>query len=454
MILKRTLSVLFGSLIGLITLYILQGACFRLVESYANNRLKWAWGNYIQGTIDPKLSKLPLDHFVQPPKENSSVPLLVHLTNENDYSQKVFSFALPLRDRFLNFVRSEEDTLRNYEIRDLQMIRGVASPGLRRAALLEDVRDGIARREGDLIEYADACFLFVIDDKSTTGYEEKFASLETTFGFLLRNGMACSLLPADSLEDLMGKVSYLKANHGLLAENLIVYGEGQTAALIMEACFARPEFYRGVIAVNPSRPVPAPNLKSKTWFLGITDGDLHLDDVKCSMILDWVRIGRQSEYLYPSRLGGLLRTNLQNEDLPIPSLAIAYAVQCNRYFKEASVLLPVAPAQVQGDTHHDLVESIGIRTEEGGIQAKRAADPLPEAMEDEPKFDCQMVSEYREIHENDPEVNRLSNRELVLRIGDSLKEMGEQVMSQVEEKDPLFMRFYLSLKELSVNSTE
>ena len=51
MIFKRILSVSCGLILGIITLYILEGACFRLVEDYAFKRLRFAWGNYLQEVL-------------------------------------------------------------------------------------------------------------------------------------------------------------------------------------------------------------------------------------------------------------------------------------------------------------------------------------------------------------------------------------------------------------------
>ena len=65
-------------------------------------------------------------------------------------------------------------------------------------------------------------------------------------------------------------------------------------------------------------------------------------------------------------------------------------------------------------------------------------------------FNCDMVNEYRKIHADDPVVSNLSNRELILQIGQSFESMGDQVMEQIKLKDPLFIRYYFSLKELGL----
>ena len=157
MILKRILSVSCGVILGIITLYILEGSCFRLVEDYALKRLRWAWGNFLQGSVHPILSKFPLDHFAEPPSNKMEGDVNL----ESVYSSRIMSFSLAQRDRYLEFIHSENDPLRNFDIRDLQSLRGVITPGLTRPAMYEDVRDGIARRAGDLLEYAEG-FSFLL----------------------------------------------------------------------------------------------------------------------------------------------------------------------------------------------------------------------------------------------------------------------------------------------------
>ena len=157
MIFRRILSVSCGLILGIITLYILEGACFRLVEDYAFKRLRLAWGNYLQGSAHPILKKFPLDHFAEPP----SLDQEGNIDQESVYSSRIMSFSLPQRDRFLEFIHSENDPLRNFDIRDLQSLRGVITPGLTRPAMYEDVRDGLARRTGDILEYAEGFLIFV-----------------------------------------------------------------------------------------------------------------------------------------------------------------------------------------------------------------------------------------------------------------------------------------------------
>jgi len=69
----------------------------------------------------------------------------------------------------------------------------------------------------------------------------------------------------------------------------------------------------------------------------------------------------------------------------------------------------------------------------------------------EPNFDCEVVREYRQINKGDAGVADLTNRELVLQIGSSFEEMGVNVLEQIADQDPMFYRFYLSLKEIGTS---
>jgi hypothetical protein len=450
MIFKRILSVSCGIILGMITLYILEGACFRFVEDYAFKRLRWAWGNYLQGSTHPILRKFPLDHFAEPP----SLEKKGNIYQECVYSSRVMSFSLPQRDRYLEFIHSENDPLKSFDIRDLQSLRGVITPGLTRPAMHEDVRDGLARRTGDPLEYAEGFFIFVTSVSSNSDYEYQFAQWEKTFAFLLNEGMACLLLATNSLEDLMGKISFLKADYPLLSENLVVFGRGEQASLVMEACHARPSFYRGIIVENPTRTVPCPREISQNWFLAHLDEASIKEKLLINSIMDWSRKARESEFLYPSRLGGLIRQEVQKEASPLPSFAISYALMCKEYFSIARMLFAGSPPA--NEIMPMLLQQHA--SVEPKIDAPQNLKDDPYRKLEEPKassgeiasFNCEMVNEYRRIHADDPGVSNLSNRELILQIGQSFESMGEQVMEQIKLKDPLFLRYYFSLKELGL----
>ena len=254
---------------------------------------------------------------------------------------------------------------------------------------------------------------------------------------------------------LDGKNFFLKANYPLLSENLIVFGRDEQASLIMEACFARPSFYRGIIVENPTRIVPIPEEISRTWFLAHLDQISINKKILATSILDWARKARESEFLYPARLGGLIRQEAQKEASPLPSFAISYTLMCKEYFRVARMLFeePSDPASMVMPvaTLQDALVNSKLETAPSHKDDPyKKLEGTKDFMGDTASFNCEMVTEYRKIHADDPEVTNLSNRELILLIGRSFESMGEQVMEQIEARDPIFIRYYLSIKELGL----
>ena len=136
----KSINLLFVCLVVLLSMYLIEGACFRLVEPYANWRLNFSWGNPESTKENPLLSKIPLDHFHLPP-ENSAIlgNSRSLLEDEIEYSQKITSFNRPLRDKYYSFVTRQINPLRKFEIVDLGMLKEVVLPGLRRPASPIDV---------------------------------------------------------------------------------------------------------------------------------------------------------------------------------------------------------------------------------------------------------------------------------------------------------------------------
>ena len=63
-------------------------------------------------------------------------------------------------------------------------------------------------------------------------------------------------------------------------------------------------------------------------------------------------------------------------------------------------------------------------------------------------FDCEIVRGYRELHTDDINLRKVSNRDLVLKLGMGFEEMGQEFLEEIGGKDPMFLRFYRSLKEV------
>ena len=63
---KSFISSLFGLTLLILTLLILEGACFRLVENYAKSRLELAWGKPGQGKFSFRPEKDTFGSFYFP----------------------------------------------------------------------------------------------------------------------------------------------------------------------------------------------------------------------------------------------------------------------------------------------------------------------------------------------------------------------------------------------------
>ena len=89
MIFLRILSSILGLIVILASLYMIEAASYRLVEPYAKFRLNLSWGDYLDSEINPYLSKLPLDHFLQPVSSSHLLTSNEVLKRELDYSKKI-----------------------------------------------------------------------------------------------------------------------------------------------------------------------------------------------------------------------------------------------------------------------------------------------------------------------------------------------------------------------------
>ena len=185
---------------------------------------------------------------------------------------------------------------------------------------------------------------------------------------------------------------------------------------------------------------------TSTWFMGmLTNGKME-HSVETSL-LQRVRLNRNHSNLYHSRLSGLLVKELEWENLPFSSVSIAYILNCLEYFQ---------PYEPDAD-HPELVDDLNKGMEvsllnrievNSSYMGEDILDLDAKSMDSQPNFECDVINEYRQLNAGDPEISNLSNRELVLQIGASFEEMGDDVILQIAERDPIFYRFYLSLKEI------
>jgi hypothetical protein len=436
------IMVLFG-----LTLFIIQGACFRLVESYAKTRLNLAWGNENSIGVNSFLSKLPLDHFTPVPDSDAFVDSWLEFKAENEYANKIMSFARPMRDRIYQFVDQKESPLRRYDIDNLGMVQEVVKPGLRRPANTSDVRLGAARREGMPVEYSEGLFVNIIKKSSRDEYELEFARFEKSFAFLLQLGIACCMLEVESDSELKAKLSYLQKQQTNFAAKLYLFAEGQAANLLSVALTSNEFRPSCVILQNPAQKIATSELNS-AWFLGISrHHDAHKSIL--SSMIEQARMTRVSTFTYRSKLAGLLYLNSDNDLTPLCTFALAYLVTCHDFNKGLSGLVEESESLTDA-TIENLAEFNATSSDSSEeLNALFALEKTSTTSDN--NFDCEVVREYRQLHAEKLEMNDISNRDIVLTLGAGFEEMGEGVLLQIADRDPLFYRFYLSLREIQGN---
>jgi len=456
--LTKLIKFTFGFLLTLIVLFIFEGACFRLVEKYADLRQRVAWGTPGKGLYHPILKILPLDHFSEAPSLNPIADQSAYerAIAESDYAESVMSFSRPLRDRYEDYLENEFEPLANFEIRDFGPITGIVLPGLKRPATLEEVNQKMARRVGDELEYSKGILIRVISSMEAEDYEKEFSSLESTFGFVLKRGIACLILPVQDADDLLKKVDYLKSQHQLLAKNVFIWGDRRAAGYVMKATTASPEKFKAILLRDPEGALPPPQMVGLPWLTLQLSEELILDGDELNDLVRWVRIGRISDFLYPARLGGLLRLEELSETSRMPSFFVACLFQCSNYLDHASDQWPIPQPLIFGevDNEMNLETTQDEEAEPFDFEvAKEKFRDISKENEDalnvqDATFDCEIIRGYRELRQNDVNLRQVSNRDLVILLGIEFEKMGGDVMEQVREKDPVFHRYYFSLKAL------
>ena len=460
----------FLSYLSLITLFILgifllEGACFRLVENYAQFRLQLAWGEKGKGSFHEIFRKLPLDHFKLPPSSPlEEKGLSESLARENQYSSKILSFSRPTRDLFKEEVENTLDPIGIFEIRDFGPIKSIVLPGLKLPATQEEVVRKRARRIGDPMEYARGIFVVVMEKSSETNFAELFKKFETTFGFLLGRGMACAIIDINSESDLMDKVRFLQSKHPMIAKNVFAYARETSANLLLKACSIEPDLFKAVVVNDPSFVLPPPAYRGLPWFLVELGGlSASIENDRDENLLKWIQVCRDSDFLYPSRLGGLLHLQNPRDTYETSSFAISFLLEALGFCEAVGDSWPTSKPYEQREpivansktiryqTPSDVNQMDLLEVERTNLELTKGEGKVDLTVK--ASFDCDIVRGYREIHAGDPDLSLISNRDLVLKIGLGFEEMGEDVLKQVAERDPLFYRFYRSLRVLEADAS-
>ena len=443
-------------LLALLLLLVFEGACFRLVEKYAELRQRLAWGDPDNGSFHPILKFLPLGHFSEPPSLTfaSGQSASQTVSSESAYAESVMSFSRPLRDRYEDYLENEFEPLANFEIRDFGPITGIVLPGLKRPATPEEVNQKMARRVGDELEYSKGILIRIISSMEAVDYETEFKNLESSFGFVLKKGIACLILPAQNADDVLEKIDYLQTQHKLLAQNVFIWADRRAAGYALDACRAKPEKIKAILLSDPEEVPPPPDMNGLPWLTVHLSDKMVAEGEDIPSLLQWVSIGRNPDYFYPSRLGGLLRLDEMAKTSHLPSFFVASLFQCSDYIEYPGSQwpspTPIVRVQSNNGTSSDQeVEEEKTFDFEAAKEQIREFSKESEALNPEDAtFDCEIVRGYRELRRDDEKLRQVSNRDLVLLLGLEFEKMGDDVMDQVREKDPVFHRYYFSLKAL------
>jgi hypothetical protein len=447
LIIQKIINYALSFAVLLLSLYLIEGACFRLVEPYAKWRLNFAWGEPDLAKLNPIFKSIPTDHSIDPPgKLNFYDGKKSAVEQEFEYAEKITSFNRPTRDRYYNYLLQEVNPLRNFEIIDLGMVNGVVVPGMRRAASPMDVEFGLARREGLPVPFSHALFIYLSPHSSRDHYESQFSRLEGPFSFLLNHGIACLLLAPKSSSEFLSELRYLKSQHPNFAEKIFLYAEGDAVSVASEAIEGESGLVTSFAVKNPTKEINNQTSTSVPWFLALWSQDTDNTEIEQSLV-DRVRANRDNPNIYYSKLSGLLFKYNQSEQIALSSDIVSYFLTC----LEISEKIEHSTGQASTNTDSNEEEMTQI-DDSDIIELNRSVAGAREGGESisqtEPTFECDVVREYRQLHAEDPEIANLSNRELVLTIGSSFEFMGKDVLAEIAEKDPLFYRFYLSLKEI------
>jgi hypothetical protein len=446
MIQKVVNYILTFAIFGL-SLYLIEGACFRLVEPYAQWRLQFAWGEPSHAKLNPVFKTIPTDHSISPPNASSFFGgMQKPLDLEFEYAQKITSFNRPVRDRYYNYLLKEVNPLRNFELVDLGIVKGVVVPGMKRPANPLDVEFGLARREGLPVPFSNALLLHLIPQGPRNLYESEFAKLEGPFSFLLNHGFACVLLDPKSSSELLTQVNYLKSQHPNFAENIFIYAEGDAVSIVCDAILEESEWVSSLMVKNPTKPLPSEISSSVSWFFGLVKEGQIEEDVEDSLV-GIVRAKRDHPNIYKSRLSGLLFKESKSEKF-LSSDLVSYLLTCLKISQEVQGLALEGLAGNQLPEDNSTNGSNLLSLSDQNVSGLEIVFQDESILQDEPTFDCDVIREYRLLNADDPQIASLSNRELVLTLGLSFESLGEEVLEQIADKDPLFYRFFLSLKEI------
>lgn len=444
--------------------FLFEGICFRMVEKYALFRLESSWGEKNSVDLNKYLKLLPLNHFQKAPSDSSEVEFsMFRAIEEDEYASKIMGFGRPLRDQFSDYIEQEDPNRKSFAIKDVKHIRGLMLPGLKRFPTDEEVAKGWAGRQRDRIEYAKALF---VDLKSpfpkpisdtAANYQQRHHD------YFLERGLACLSLPVRSKDVLVNDLKLLKKSFPAVAGKVICRAYGPEAEILLETCANYPFLINMLIVHSPTGFIDSPKVESPPWILCSVEKEQLQDYVLIDGLLDWVSASRDVKFIYPSKIGGLMRIRNRYTSKNIDTFHVPLIMQCVNFYEsldtdkarsfalkesidvQSKKNVPVI-ARANSDKSSSMVtDSVRINSLQAELSSLQTTDSSL-------AYDCMTVREYRQMHEDDPSVARAKNKDLILKIGSNFEQEGIGVLQEAKEYDPLFFHFYQSLKRIEVQS--
>jgi hypothetical protein len=226
-----------------------------------------------------------------------------------------------------------------------------------------------------------------------------------------------------------------------------------------------PDLWKAIMLIDPDELVSPPKEISLPWTYIVIVEERRVREEGLDSLFDWIKSAREKENLYSSRLSGLLRIGQSFQvDKKIPSYFASYVIYCTKFFDEMhekSTEMEILsqfrkPSEIEKVEISSIVpvESEVSRTPDFDLYKIENKISVIEKTEEvrsittNPNFDCEIVRGYRELNANDAQLKLVSNRDLILKLGLGFEEMGNDVLDQIRKKDPLFHRYYMSLRAI------
>ena len=456
----KILRICFRVIFVTIMILLFEGLCFRFAEDYANLKAKFFWGEIDTIKGEDLGWSLPFDglDFEPPVSPINTESLLVRLAEEYDYEFQVTKFGRPIRDQYSDYCNEVKDPLKNYDIRNFNNVSGLIFPKLVRQATEEDIQQNYARRVGDTLEYSRAIFIYVVTDE--VSYLENMDSTQKTFGFLLNENIACMKISISSTDDLKQKISFLRKEAPLQSESLILWGSDQAASNILDLVSEEPGLVSLAIVKDPIDVDYSPAANDGTWVYSFFS-DAFLKHTKTDSLLNVIKIAedaRDSNFLYGAKLGGLIRKVDKTTGGKLP----AAVIPCLLSRVEFASIKSRQDLDVPEMNIQDVNSSQELSTVETSDMSVNPSQDIPlvtldeilpepaeflnEANVSQAVFDCEILNAYKSVHQDDPNLSALTDREIILQLGKQFEEMGYEMMESISKQDPVFMRHYQSLK--------